>query len=179
MRKRKYIGRNALIIVSLALMLLSVWEICVRLDAMYAPIKMFFSMALGENIPLQTAMSYVDPSIFEAPAWLAGCILISLISIAFSSRRALCLLLLPISAVMAVYGLTREASFFVDFWRLVQPTLLMVICALSAFNLFALPSKRRKRKTSSPADAPRLTDAPRLKTISGGNSQKNSSRRAS
>ena len=66
---------------------------------------------------------------------------------------------------MALYGLTRETSFLIDFWRLIQPALLMIICALSALNLLLLPfrRKRRRSKNESLSDTPRLTDAPRLK----------------
>lgn len=163
MKKRKYIGKSALLPASLLLMLVSLWEICIRMDAMYKPLKMFFSMAVGEGIGPAAAMSYFDYAIFEAPIWLAGCILISVLSLALSSRPKGGLILLPVSLAMALYGLTREASFLTDIWRLIQPALLLIISALSTLNLFLHPIRRAKNKPLT--DAPRMTDAPRLKNI--------------
>ena len=175
MKKQKYFGKGALLLISLALMIVSLWEICVRLDAMYKPLNMFFTMAVGEGIDLPTAMSYFDYSVWEAPRWLTGCILLALLSLALSTRPKGGYFLLPASLAMALYGLTREASFFVGFWRLVQPTLLLAVCALSALNLFLLPARRKKRRPKSKPlpDAPRMTDAPRLR-----NTKASSDRRA-
>lgn len=167
MEKRRFLGKSMLMLVSLALMIVSLWEVCVRLDAMYAPVKMFFSMALGEDIPFSDAMSYFDYSIFEAPLWLTGCMLIGLLSIALSARPKGCLFILPVSLGMALYGLTRDSSFLTDFWNLIQPALLMIICALSLMNALALPVRRKRTKSrrSAPPDSPRMTDAPRLRRI--------------
>ncbi len=165
MKNQRYLGKGALILISLALLIVSLWEICVRLDAMYAPLNMFFSMAVGEGIGLTTAMSYFDYSVFEAPLWLAGCILLSILSFALSSRPKGGYFLLPASLGMALYGLTRQTSFMTDFWRLIQPALLLAICVLSALNLFILPLRRKRRRSKNDpfSDSPRLTDAPRLK----------------
>ena len=174
MKQRRCLGKSTLIIASLALMIISLWEICVRLDAMYTPVKMFFSMASGEGIPLSSAMNYFDWTILESPLWLMGCILIALISIALSSRPKGGFFLLPAALSMALYGLTREVSFLADFWRLIQPALLLIISALSMLNLILLPfGRKRRRKDDSVPDFPRITDAPRLSRL-----HKNSHRRA-
>lgn len=167
MKQRKSLGKGALIAASLTLMSISLWEICVRLDAMYAPIKMFFSMALGENIPLSSAMNYFNWSIFETPLWLAGCLLISLLSLALCSRPKGGFFLLPVCLFMALYGLTRKGTLFVGFWQLIQPALLLILSALSMLNLILIPirCRTRSKKTSPPPASPRMTDAPRLKRI--------------
>ena len=122
-------------------------------------------MAVGEGIDPAAAMSYFDRSILEAPLWLAGCILLSILTFALSSHPKGGYFLLPVSLAMALYGLTRETSFLIDFWRLIQPALLIIICALSALNLFLLPFRRKRRRSKNEplSDTPRLTDAPRLK----------------
>lgn len=170
MKKRKYLGRSALIVVSLTLMLLSVWEICIRLDAMYAPLKMFFSMAFGEGIPFRTAMNYFDYSIFEAPLWLTGCIVLSVLAIALPSRRTGAFLVTLFALAMALYGLGRESAVFVDFWRLMQPALLLMMTVLSAVQLITLPRRRKKRRQEEAS--PRMTDAPRLRRLSHDRSRK-------
>ena len=170
MRKQKFLGRKPLILTSLALLLISGWEISVRLDAMYGPLKMFFSMAFGENIPFSIAMSYFDISLFEAPLWLLGCILVGLISLFLARRPGASFAILPLSAVLAVYGLTRESTFLTDFWQLIQPALLLALALLSFVNLAALPFRRRERMAAAPnrlpSDSPRITDAPRLRSLS-------------
>ena len=180
MSKRKYLGKSALLFISLALFLVSLWEVCVRLDAMYAPIKMFFSMAYGEGIPLSTAIKYVDLSLLEAPLWLLGCIITALLSLALASRPRGSAFILVLSIAMALYGLTRKGIFLTDFWRLVQPGLLLAQSALASLNLLALPiqNKLHARKAAPPPDPPRMTDAPRLRNISKSDIHNDSSRRA-
>ena len=50
--------------------LVSAYEFCTRVDAMWKPLKMFWNMAVGEKIPLARAATYVDMSIFEIPLYL-------------------------------------------------------------------------------------------------------------
>ena len=114
MKKRKYFGKGALILGCLALFFVSLWEVCIRLEAMYAPIKMFFSMALGENIPLSAAMNYFDFSILEAPVWLLSCMLFSLLALFLSSRPMGIAFIIPLSLFLSLYGLTREGTFLTD-----------------------------------------------------------------
>lgn len=164
MRKRKLFGRKSLIMICIALIGISGWEACVRLDAMYKPIVMFFRMALGEHIPFETAMSYFDWSIFEAPLWLTGCILAGLLALFMIRSRGGRMLLIPLSLALCLYGLTREGSFLTDFWRLIQPALLLLIAILSAVNLFSRSKtdSPNKKEGAQPDHPPRIKDAPRL-----------------
>lgn len=165
MRKRKLFGRKSLMMICVALIGISGWEVCVRLDAMYKPIVMFFRMALGEHIPFETAMSYFDWSIFEAPLWLTGCILAGLLALFMIRSRGGRMLLIPLSLALCLYGLTREGSFLTDFWRLIQPALLFLIAALSAVNLPTRPDSAHSSggREEPDGDHPRMTDAPRLR----------------
>ena len=162
MKKQKLLGRKTVLLISLILFAVSAWETAVRLDAMYRPIKMFFSMAFGEKIPLSTAMKYFDYGIFESPMWLLGCMLVSLLAVALSRRPLGQGLILPSAGALAVYGLMRESAFFMGPWQLVQPALLLALACISAVNLVLFPFRRKKHE-AEPADAPRMTDAPRLR----------------
>ena len=156
--RRRYIGRHAMTLISLVLIVLSAWEAAVRMDAMYNPLKMFFSMAFGEGIPLSAAMTYFDWSIFEAPLWLLCCTLTGLIILFFCRKKGGSLVIIPLGLVLAGYGLTRESTVFTDLWRLVQPALLLAAAALSTFNLLL-----NSRRNLPDAHGPRMGDAPRLR----------------
>ncbi len=172
-RRLKALGRNWMIPVCAALLLVSVWEFCVRLDAMYKPIKMFFDLAVGEGIPIDTAMKYFDWSIFEPPLWLAACALMSLLALFLCRRPIGSMLLIPLCGALAAYGLMREGTFLTDLWRLVQPALLLVMTAFGLLNLLTYPPRRRRfladrdKLYHPPHDlSPRMNDAPRLSGIS-------------
>lgn len=173
MKKQKLLGRKTVLLISLTLFAVSVWETSVRMDAMYRPIKMFFSMAIGEKIPFSAAMKYFDYSIFESPLWLLGCMLVSLSAVALSRRPLGQGLILPAAGALAVYGLMRESSFFMGPWPLVQPALLLALACISAVNLILYPFRRKKHE-SEPMDAPRMADAPRLRKTARHSSRRKS-----
>lgn len=166
MKKNKLFGRKSLLIACAALIIVSGWEACIRLDAMYKPVAMFFRMAFGENIPLSTAMTYFDWSMFEAPVWLLACVLTGAFSLFLIRTKAGKILLLPLGIAMALYGLTRQGTFMTDLWRLIQPAVLLFISALSGVNLFVHPGSKKGKERQSPApdDSPRFRDAPRLRS---------------
>lgn len=172
-RRMKALGRNWMIPVCAALLVVSAWEFCVRLDAMYKPLKMFFDLVVGENIPFDTAMKYFDTSILEPPLWLLGCGLTSVIALFLCRRPIGSMLLIPLCGALALYGLTREGTFLTDLWRLVQPALLLIMTLFGVTNLFCYPLRRRRFLSAEPPHAappphgaPRMTDAPRLRGIS-------------
>lgn len=164
MKDHRIFGRSCTFVSSLALLALSGWELSIRLDAMYRPLKMFFDMAVGEGIPLDDAMRYFDFGLFEAPLWLLLCILAALITLCFAHRPKSAVVTLPLSVLLGVYGLGRETTLFVGFWRLVQPALLLFNAVLIALNL-AAGSFKRSKKAHKPVEpsAPRFHDAPRLR----------------
>ncbi len=170
MRRRiKPIGRNWMPLICAALLILSAWEFCVRLDAMYKPLKMFFELAAGEGIPLKTAMNYFDWSILEPPLWLLSCALTGILALFLSRRMLGCVLLIPVCAALAAYGLTREGTLLTDLWRLAQPALLLMLTAFGVINLLVYPLRRRRLPAASVDslhESPRFGDAPRLSRIS-------------
>ena len=165
MKKHRIFGSKSLFLSCTALIIISGWEACIRLDAMYKPVAMFFRMAFGENIPLSTAMTYFDWSMFEAPVWLLACMLTGAISLFLIRTKAGKIILLPLGIAMALYGLTRQGPFMTDLWRLIQPAVLLFISVLSGINLFVhqKSGKDKKRRPSAPDNSPRFRDAPRLR----------------
>lgn len=164
----KPLGGSWMTIVCAALPLLSAWEFCVRLDAMYKPLKMFFDLAVGEGIPLERAMNYFDWSILEPPLWLLACGLTGIIALFLSRRPLGSLLFTPLCALLAAYGLNRQGTLFVDLWQLVHPALLIILATFGLINLLSYPLRRKHflRSVSPDAPAPRLGDAPRLSRVS-------------
>ncbi len=131
----KALGYNWMLIFSVGLLMISAWELAVRLDAMKKPLDMFFRLAEGEGIPLWRVMQYFEWDMLEPILWLIGCMLVSLINL-FVCRRPLgAMVMLPFCAVLAVYGLIRESSALPDVWFLAQPALLLAIVAFGIVNL--------------------------------------------
>ncbi len=131
----KALGYNWMLIFSVGLMVISAWELAVRLDAMKKPLDMFFRLAEGEGIPLIRVMHYFEWDMLEPLLWLAGCILVSLVNL-FVCRRPLgSMIMLPFCAALAVYGLIRKSSALPDLWFLAQPALLLSIVAFGIVNL--------------------------------------------
>ena len=171
MHRRFFSGRGILVPAGLALTIVSAWEISVRFDAMYRPIRMFFDMARGEGITLSAAMTYFDWGMFAVPAYLLACALTGLLALAAPGRRAVSAVLLALSAILAAAGLGRETGVFTGPWYLIQPALLLLLALGGAFGLLVRRSSK-KRPVNTPAalpcDHPRLTDAPRLRSIRTG-----------
>ena len=85
---------------ALILLALSVYELCVRLDAMWGPLKMFVNMAVGEGIPLRRVVTYVDITIFYVPLYMLLCAVVALCALASRRTRRTCArLLLPCAAL--------------------------------------------------------------------------------
>lgn len=131
----KALGYNWMLIFSLGLMIISAWELTVRLDAMKKPLDMFFRLAEGEGVPLWRVMQYFEWNMLEPLLWLTGCILIGLINLWVCRRPLGSMIMLPFCAVLAVYGLIRESSALPDLWFLAQPALLLTIVAFGIVNL--------------------------------------------
>lgn len=126
LRVRKWIVIDALV-----LLVLSAYEFISRVDAMWGPLKMFVSMAVGEGIPLRRAAAYVymDVGIFEVPGFMLLCILLSLLSIMTIRTRRGSYVLLPVSLLLTVWGFFVQMSLLGELIRFVKvlPLLLMSI----------------------------------------------------
>lgn len=172
MHKRFFSGRGILIPAGLALMLVSAWEVSIRLDAMLPPIRMFFSMARGEGISFSAAMSYFDWGMFALPLYLILCTLTGLLALFTPGRKSASAVLTILSAVLAAVGLGRETGALTGPWYLIQPALLLLLAVSGAFSLAVHQPRQKRMKGSAersiPADVPRLNDAPRLRSIRTG-----------
>ena len=84
--------------------LISAYEFCTRVDAMWKPLKMFWNMAVGEKIPLARAATYVDMSIFEIPLYLLCSAALGVWALWARRTRRGCALLIAPSAVLAALG---------------------------------------------------------------------------
>ena len=131
----KALGYHWMFIFSIALIVLSVWELTVRLDAMKTPLDMFFRLAEGEGIPLTRVLQYFEWDMLEPLFWLVLCILIGLINL-FTCRRPIgSMLMLPFCTALAVYGLMREGSALSEFSFPIQPVLLLAVVVFGIINL--------------------------------------------
>lgn len=124
LRVRKWIVIDALVLLAL-----SAYEFISRVDAMWGPLKMFVSMAVGEGIALERAATYVDIGIFEVPGFMLLCILLSLLSIMTIRTRRGSYVLLPVSLLLMVWGFFVQMSLLGELIRFVKvlPLLLMSI----------------------------------------------------
>lgn len=161
MKRRFLPGRGLCAMSALALMLLSAWELIIRLDAMHKPIRMFFDMAFGENIPLSTAMSYFDFSIFIQPCYLLCCLLTAVLALWLRKRAWLFALMLPVCLLLGVTGYQIEAIPLIQGWKMIRLAPLFGLCAGSFINMAALLPRRRQTEP----EPPRLGDAPRLHSL--------------
>lgn len=125
--------------------LVSVYEFCTRVDAMWKPLKMFWNMAVGEKIPLARAATYVDMSIFEIPLYLLCSVALGIWALwARRTRRGCALLIVP-SAVLAALGFILPLTLAGKWVRAVRLLPMIVLCALSVARVAMRESERQRR----------------------------------
>ena len=135
--------RKWLVIDALVLLALSVYEFISRLDAMWGPLKMFYNMAVGENIPLDRVAAYVDVGIFEVPGYMLLCALLSLTAILTIRTRRGSFVLLPASIALAVWGTFVQMSLIGEVFRFVKVLPLVIMSVLFVYNIVLLRKNRR------------------------------------
>lgn len=145
MEKRRYAGRRFTFWGSLILMGWAVYELCIRLEAMWGPLKMFYNLAVGEGIPLATALRYVDFAILRTPAFLLGLLLLGALGLCLRNRPVLGAALIPLCALSGLYAAGATSLFGLNLWQALKLLPLALICAGSVVNLFALAAARRER----------------------------------
>lgn len=96
---------------SLLLMGWALYELGVRLEAAWPPLRMFIDMAIGEHIPLDRVMRYVDFSILTMPLYLLGCALLGVFSFAFRKHALAAFVFVPL-AVTAIFAGTQIDGLF-------------------------------------------------------------------
>lgn len=148
--------------------LVSAYEFCTRVDAMWKPLKMFWNMAVGEKIPLARAATYVDMSIFEIPLYLLCSVALGIWALWARRTRRGCALLIAPSAVLAALGFILPLTLAGKWVRAVRLLPMIVLCALSVARVAIreperqrrphdqrpLPPERGPRPLPMPADTP-------------------------
>lgn len=147
LRVRKWIVIDALV-----LLLLSAYEFVSRVDAMWGPLKMFVSMAAGEDIPVKRAATYVDVGIFEVPGFMLLCIILSLTAILCIRKRWVGYALLPVSFALMIWGFFVQMSLIGEMIRFVKVLPLLVMSALFAAGIYL----QRKQYKALRAQARRI-----------------------
>lgn len=139
---------------ALILLSLSAYEFISRLDGMIGPLKMFVNMAVGEKIPLERVIRYVDVTIFEAPLFLLLCFIAGVIAL-FSrrSRRGSAVLLVPATALV-IWGFSLRLTLFgnlIQIFKLLPLVLLLLLSLARAVTVPKTSSKAPPRPVPSAA----------------------------
>ena len=125
--------------------LVSAYEFCTRIDAMWKPLKMFWNMAVGEKIPLARAATYVDMSIFEIPLYLLCSVALGIWALWARRTRRGCALLIAPSAVLAALGFILPLTLAGKWVRAVRLLPMIVLCALSVARVVMREPERQRR----------------------------------
>ncbi len=172
--------RRYLLYTAIIAILISAYELSTRIDAMWAPLKMFWNMAVGEKIPLSRAVKYVDWSILEVPLYLVAGIGLGLCALwARRTVRGCALMILP-SLALCVLGFMLPLTTLGGWVQPVRMLPMMLLCVLCILCVIAglahrphgpdAPPRPRKEKLPPPPEAlpePRRTapfeDRPRVR----------------
>ena len=142
---------RAMLTAAVILFVLSVYEVCTRMDAAWIPLKMFVSMAIGEHIPLKRVLTYVDTRAFSAPLYMFGCSLLAVWALfARRSRRACAVLLIPCIAMTAL-GFTLRLTLFGELIKALKMLPLVALTVLCFLQVILRPRKCPEPATLSPA----------------------------
>ena len=136
--------RRYLVLDALVLLCLSGYELMTRLDAIQGPLKMFVNMAIGEKIPLERVAKYVDINVFEMPAFMLLCVLTALLALLVRTSRRGCMVLLPVSLALTVWGTFIQLSLIGELLRFVKVLPLLILCVLSIVSIAVQSVQRRQ-----------------------------------
>lgn len=140
-------ARKWMVLDALVLLGLSGYELISRLDAIQGPLKMFVNMAVGEKIPLERVVTYVDVRVFEAPVFMLLSIIAALLALLLRTSRRGCFLLLPVSAALTVWGTFLQLSLLGELIRFIKVLPLLILAVLSATVLIAQSVQRRRLRS--------------------------------
>ena len=143
---RRYLLYTAIIVI-----LISAYELSTRIDAMWAPLKMFWNMAVGEKIPLSRAIKYVDWSILKVPLYLLAGIVLGLCALwARRTVRGCALMILP-SLALCVLGFMLPLTTLGGWVQPVRMLPMLLLCVLSFLGVIVSLAHRPHK----PEDPPR------------------------
>ncbi|MBQ1945359.1 MAG: hypothetical protein II343_00370 [Clostridia bacterium] len=143
MGKRILQVRKWLVIDAIILLALSAYELITRVDAMWGPLKMFVNLAVGEGVPLKRAAAYVEVAIFEAPAYMLMCIVLSLLVILTIRKMRSSYVLMPLSLAMFAWGLFVQMTLLGELIRYAKVLPLLLMSILLTVQIFLVRAQRR------------------------------------
>lgn len=162
-KRRKYYGRRLIFWGALALMSWAGYELWARVEAMAGPLRMFYTMAVGERIPPARALTYVDLSIFEVPAYLLCLVLLGLYALICRNRPALGLTVVPPVLLAGRYALVADLP-GIGAWQALKLAPMALIALGCLFNAaLGLASLRRAREGEKEREREEALEASRPK----------------
>ena len=139
----KALGYQFMPLICLALLVLSIWEFSVRIDAMRGPFSMMFDMARGEGIPISRVLQYFEWNMLEPLIYLICSMVTALVSLFCFRRPVGSIVMMPVCAVLGVYGLLHTAGVLQGIWNLVPGVLLLTMAAFGMLNLSTYRVRQR------------------------------------
>lgn len=112
---------------ALALIIITGYELLVRIDAMIRPLGMFFKMWIGEKVPFSRAISYVDWKTFERPAFLLLCVLSGTIALLGRNKPLVIVVNIAFSVALFLLSHLVETLIFPDLFKTLTSTALVLI----------------------------------------------------
>ena len=109
---------------ALALIIITGYELLVRIDAMIRPLGMFFKMWIGEKVPFSRAISYVDWKTFERPAFLLLCVLSGIIALLGRNKPFIIAVNIAFSVALFLLSHLVETLIFLIYLKRLQVLLL-------------------------------------------------------
>jgi hypothetical protein len=142
---------------SLLLLVWALYELSVRLEAAWPPLKMFIDMAIGERIPLPRVMRYVDFSIFTMPLYLLGCVLLGALSFVFRKRPFAAVVFVPLAITAIFVGTQIDGLFSIGLLKAVKAIPPALVTAGYITNITQLlycrhMQKKNLKNTGMPAE---------------------------
>lgn len=140
------VGKRMLFWGALILIMWAAYELYIRVDAMIRPLGMFFRMWIGEKIPFERAITYIDWKILEIPGYLALCVLLGLYVLLGRKKTATWVVGMVLSVAFAVFSVGMTALLAPNFWQMLKLTPLVLIFLGSLLSLIAHFSLKKKQK---------------------------------
>ncbi|MDO5021898.1 MAG: hypothetical protein Q4E07_00995 [Eubacteriales bacterium] len=121
---------------ALALILITGYELIIRLDAMIRPLNMFIKMWIGEKIAFSRAISYVDWGMFERPSYLLLCVLAGLIAIIGRKKAGVWVFTAVLASIAFALSKSVKTLLFPGVFNALVNTCLILLFLGSLINLF-------------------------------------------
>ncbi len=139
-------GKRLLFWGALVLVLWAAYELYIRVDAMIRPLGMFFRMWIGEKVPINRAVTYIDWKILEIPGYLALCVLLGVYVLLGRKKIATWVIALVLSVALAVLSAGLSALLAPSLWQMLKLTPLVLIFLGALLRLIAHNSIKKRHK---------------------------------